>query len=109
MANRNIHLKKNDVVFIIAGKEQGKKGKVLKIFPEKQRIIVEHLNFIKRHTKPNASNRQGGIVEKEGSIHISNALLFCNQCDQGVRIGKKILEDGTKVRYCKKCGELMDK
>ena len=108
MPKKSLKIKKNDIVYVNAGKEKGKKGKILKIYPEQERVVVEHLSFIKRHTKPNAGNKQGGIIEKEGTIHISNVMLVCPQCG-GVRVGRRILEDKSKVRYCKKCGEILDK
>ena len=93
---------------VLAGKERGKIGAVLKVEAEKQRAIVEKVNMVKRHTRPGGSNAQGGIVEKEAPLHISNLMLVCNRCAEPARIGKKILEDGSKVRICKKCGELID-
>ena len=109
MAQRWTQLKKNDVVMVVAGKELGKSGKVLRLLPKKQRLIVEKVNMIKRHSKPNAQLRQGGIVEKEGSIHISNVMILCHKCNAPVRIGKRIMEDGSKVRVCHKCGDVLDK
>jgi large subunit ribosomal protein L24 len=102
-------LKKNDVVMVVAGKEVGKSGKILKFLPKVQRVIVEKVNMIKRHTKPNAQLRQGGIVEREGSIHLSNVMILCHKCNVPVRIGKRIMDDGSKVRVCRRCGELLDK
>ncbi|MBI5788848.1 MAG: 50S ribosomal protein L24 [Candidatus Schekmanbacteria bacterium] len=100
-----MYIKKGDLVKVIAGKELGKQGKVLKTLPKKDRVIIEKINIIKRHTRPTQKNQQGGIIEKEGSIHYSNALLVCSKCNNGVRTGVKILEDGSKVRVCKACGE----
>ncbi len=102
-------LKKNDLVEVIAGKEKGKTGKVLKVLIKKDRVVVEKINFIKRHSRPSGRTKQGGIVEKEAPIHISNVLLICPKCNQGVRLGKKILEDGKKALVCKKCGELIER
>lgn len=104
-----LHVKKNDMVKIIAGKEQGKSGKVLRVFPEKGRVIVESLNVIKRHTRPNQLNPEGGIVEKEAPLSISNVMLVCGSCNQATRTGIRLLEDGIKTRYCKKCNESVDK
>ncbi len=101
------HVRKNDQVAVIAGKEKGKTGKVLTVIPEKQRLIVEKVNFIKRHTRPSATNRQGGIIEKEGTIHISNVMVVCTKCNKPTRIGHRILDDQKKVRACKKCGEIL--
>jgi len=101
------HVKKNDFVMVVAGKEKGKKGKVLNVLSKKNRIIVEKVNFIKRHSRPSAKNRQGGIVEREGTIHISNVMIVCSKCNKSTRIGKKSLQDGKKVRICRKCGEIL--
>jgi large subunit ribosomal protein L24 len=100
-------VKKGDMVEVIAGKEKGKTGKVAKATGKNDRIIIEKLNMVKRHQRPDAKGK-GGIVEKEGSIHISNVLLVCSKCNRGVRVGYKILDDGKKVRVCHKCGELLD-
>lgn len=101
-------IKKNDIVQVISGKQKGEKGKVLVVDREKGRIFVERVNFIKRHVKPSAAHRQGGIIEKEGPIHISNVMVICPKCKLPVKVGKRLLEDGTKVRYCKKCDEILD-
>lgn len=101
-------LKKNDKVMVTSGKEKGKIGTILKLDAEKGRVIVEKVNMVKRHTRPGGIKAQGGIIEKEGPIHISNVRLVCNKCAEPTRIGKNILEDGSKVRVCKKCGELLD-
>lgn len=103
------HVRKNDLVMVIAGKEKGKSGKVLKVLPHKNRVVVEKVNFIKRHSRPTGRARQGGIIEKEAPIHISNVLLLCPKCNQGVRMGKQVLEDGKKTLVCKKCGELIER
>ena len=109
MSIAKLHVKKNDMVKIIAGKEQGKSGKVLRVFPEKGRVVVESLNVIKRHTRPNQLNPEGGIVEKEAPLSISNVMLVCGSCNQATRTGIRLLEDGSKTRYCKKCNESVDK
>lgn len=98
---------KNDVVLVISGNYKGKKGKVLKVFPKQSRVIVEGVNFIKKHTRPTQSNPQGGIVEKEASIHISNLLVICPKCNTPSRTGRKSLEDGKRVRICKNCEEML--
>ncbi len=98
---------KNDMVLVISGNYKGKRGKVLKVFPKKHRVIVEGVNFVKRHTKPTQKNPQGGIVEKEASIHVSNLMVICPKCDTPTRLGRKILEDGKKVRVCMNCGEML--
>ncbi|HPQ59924.1 MAG TPA: 50S ribosomal protein L24 [Syntrophales bacterium] len=100
-------IKKGDIVQVLTGKEKGKTGKVLNILKKKNRVVVEKLNLIKKHQRPDGKGK-GGIVEKEGSIHLSNVTLFCSKCNSGVRTGFKILEDGEKVRFCKKCNETMD-
>ncbi|MBI4532075.1 MAG: 50S ribosomal protein L24 [Candidatus Latescibacteria bacterium] len=102
-----MRIRKGDTVVVLAGDDAGRQGKVLKVFPKRYRAIVEGVNFIKRHTRPNRSNQQGGIVEKEASLHMSNIALICSRCDQRTRIGVKILEDGGRVRVCRKCGEMM--
>jgi large subunit ribosomal protein L24 len=98
---------KNDNVLIISGNEKGKKGKVLKVFPKQNRIIVEGINFIKRHTRPTQKNPQGGIIEKEAPIHSSNVLVICPKCNTPSRLGRKVLEDGKRVRVCNSCGEML--
>jgi large subunit ribosomal protein L24 len=94
---------------VIAGKDRGKQGKVLTVFPKEGRITVERINMIKRHTRPTQKMQQGGIIEREGKMHISNVLLVCTKCDRGVRVGHKYLEDGKKVRVCRRCDEVLDK
>jgi len=101
-------IKKNDRIIVIAGREKGKIGTVLKVDAEKGRVIAEKINMVKRHSKPSASNAQGGIIEKEAPLHVSNLMIMCNKCAESTRIGKRILEDGTVVRICKKCGEAID-
>ncbi len=102
-------LKKNDLVMVIAGKEKGKSGRILKVFSRKNRALIEKINFVKKHTRPSGQTRQGGIVEREAPIHVSNVMVICEKCNLPIRVGKKILDDGKKVRVCKKCGELLDK
>ncbi len=108
MTQQPCSLKKDDKVKVISGKDKGKIGKVLKVVQNKNRLLVENINMVKRHTRPTAQNRQGGIVESEGSIHWSNVMLMCNKCMSPVRITMKRLEDGKKVRTCKKCNEIID-
>ncbi len=108
MEVRKHKIKKNDSVMIIAGKDKGKSGKVLRVVPKKDGVVVEKLNMIKRHMKPGAHSRQGGILEKEAPINISNVMLICSKCTDPTRVGYKILDDGRKVRYCKKCNEVID-
>ena len=101
-------IKKNDNVIVIAGKEMGKTGKVLKLIPKKDRVVIEKINLIKRHARPSRTHK-GGIIEKEGSIPISNVMIVCEKCDKPVRMGKRVLEDGRKVRVCRSCNEVLDK
>ena len=99
-------LKKGDMVKILAGKDKGKTGKILKAIPEKDRIVIEKVNMIKKHKKPDQKTK-GGVVEKEGSIHISKVSLLCNKCNTAVRVKNKMLEDGKKVRICSKCNDVI--
>jgi len=108
MIRDTIQLKKDDKVKVIAGKDKGKVGKVLKINKKKNRILVENINIVKRHTKPNAQNRQGGIIESEAPIHWSNVMLMCTKCIEPVRVKKQTLDDGKTVRICRKCNEIID-
>ena len=103
-----MRLKKNDKVMVISGKEKGKVGKILKIFSEKNRVIVEKVNYIKRHTRPGGKVSKGGIIEKEASLHISNVMPICGKCTDPVRVGAQKQTDGTMVRICKKCGEILE-
>jgi len=98
-------LKKDDVVMVLAGKEKGKTGKILRLLPKKNRVIVEKLQFVKRHTKPTNTAPQGGVIEKEGSIHISNIALFCKKCNIPTRVKAVKLEDKSISRICIKCNE----
>jgi large subunit ribosomal protein L24 len=98
---------KNDNVKILTGKYRGKTGKVLKVYPNQDRIIVEGVNIIKKHTKPSQKNPQGGIVEKEATIQVSNVMIIDPKTSEPTRVGYKILEDGTKVRISKKSGEML--
>jgi len=107
MKHQGYHIKKNDTVQVTAGKDKGKSGKVLRVIPKKDRAIVEKINMIKRHMKPNQQTRQGGILEKEAPIHISNLMLICSKCTDPTRVGYRIIDE-KKVRYCKKCEELID-
>lgn len=102
-------IKKNDTVMVIAGKERGKIGKVLRVLPEENRAIVERLNMVKRHLKPRGPQSPGGIMEKEAALHISNIMPMCEKCNAPVRIGVRQLDDGSKSRSCRRCGELLDK
>lgn len=100
-----VHVRKNDTVVVISGKDKGKTGEVLKVIPKTGRVVVKGVNIVKKHQKPNKENMQGGIVEKEAAINSSKVMLFCEKCKVATRISHKLLEDGAKVRVCKKCGE----
>jgi large subunit ribosomal protein L24 len=100
-----VQIKKGDMVIVKAGKELGKTGKVLHVFTERDRALVEKINIVKKHQRPTQQNQKGGIIEVENPLHVSNLMFLCGKCEKGVRIGKKRLEDGRKVRICKKCGE----
>lgn len=104
-----VHIKKNDQVYVLSGKDRGKTAKVLKVFPDKNRAIVEGLNNIQKHTRPNPQkNIKGGILPKEAPIHISNLMVVCKRCNKRARIGMSVQADGRKVRVCKNCNELLD-
>lgn len=103
-----MHIKKGDTVVVIAGKDKGKKGKVLHVLPKKNRVIVEGLNIVTKHQKPNQQMQQGGIINQEAAIHASNVMLWDKNANQGVRVGYKFLDNGDKVRISKKTGETID-
>jgi len=102
-------IRRNDNVLVIAGRDRGKKGKVHRLYPAQGRALVEGVNRIKRHTKPRGGARQAGIIEREAPVPISNLMLLCTKCNQPTRVGFRFLDDGTKVRVCKKCQEVIDK
>ena len=105
-----MHLKKNDTVQVNAGKDKGKRGRVLSVDLGKNRAVVEGVAYIKVHTKANPQkNIQGGIVERESSIHVSNIQPVCGECGKATKVARKILEDGTRVRHCRKCGGSIDR
>lgn len=101
-------IKKNDNVRVIAGKEKGKSGRVLSIYPVKESLLIEKVNMIKKHMKPTRKYAQGGIIEKEAPVHISNVMLICPKCNKPTRISNSVLQDGRKLRMCKKCREVID-
>jgi len=107
LAKIRIKIRKNDTIKVIAGKERGKTGKIIRIFPARNKALVEKLNLVKRHTKPTAKAPQGGVIEKEAPIDLSNLILFCERCNKPTRPKRKQLEDGKKVRICRKCGEMI--
>jgi len=103
-----VQIRKNDSVMVIGGKERGKTGKVLRVLPDKDTVIIERLNIVKRHSKPRGPQQAGGIVEKEAPIHASNVMFMCDKCNAPVRIGHKLLGDGSKIRICRRCNEAVD-
>ena len=111
MEQRNrVQIRKNDQVKVISGKSLDKVGRVLRVMREKNRVVVEGVSLLKRHTRANPSkNIKGGIVERESPIHISNVMIMCGSCGQATRIGHNILSDGKKIRICRKCGTSLDK
>lgn len=106
--NNKLHVKKDDTVFVISGKDKGKKGRVIVAYPRENRVLVEGINMVKRHTKPSQQNPQGGIIEKEAPIHVSNVMLADPKSGLPTRIGYKTLDNGNKVRIAKRSGEVID-
>ena len=104
-----LRIRKNDTVFVIAGKDRGKKGRVLEVLPKRSRILVEAVNYRKVHQRANRQNPKGGIVQMEGMLDISNVKLVCPRCNKPTRVGYSFLSDGTKQRTCKKCREILEK
>ena len=105
-----LHIKKEDEVVVLAGKDRGKKGKVLRISSGGNRAVVENINMLKRYTRPNPQkNIQGGVVERESPVHLSNLMVICRECGKRIRVAFTRLSDGKKVRECKKCGGTLDK
>ena len=103
-------IRKNDNVLVVTGKDRGKRGRVLKVLRDKNRLVVEGVNFINRHTKPNPQkNIKGGVVKREASLHASNVQLICPECGARTRVGHRLLGDGRKVRFCRKCQGVVDK
>ena len=110
MSRLQTPIRKNDNVVVITGRDRGKRGRVLQLVPAKNRLIVEGVNIVKRHTRPNPrQNVKGGIVEREAPLHASNVQLLCPECGAMARIGKRILGDGRKVRFCRKCDGVVDR
>ena len=101
-------IRKDDTVVVVTGKDRGRKGKVRFAYPEDGRLLVEGVNFIKRHTRARGQVKQAGIIEREAPIHISNVRLLCSKCNHPTHIGSRFLEDGKKVRFCRSCGEVID-
>ena len=110
MSRLQTPVRKNDNVVVVTGKDRGKRGRVLKVLPDRNRVVVEGVNFVKRHTRPNPQrNIKGGIVERESSLHASNVQVVCPECGAPTRIGHQLLGDGRKVRICRKCDGAVDK
>ncbi len=113
MAQAPVHTKKfrvktGDTVEVVQGKEAGKRGKVLRVLAAEERVVVERVNFVKRHVRPSKKTPQGGVIEREASMHISNVKVVCPSCNQAVRVGTR-MEGQDKVRFCKKCNVQVDK
>ncbi len=103
-----MHIRKNDSVMVITGRERGKTGKVLRIVSKKKGAIIERVNMVKRHSRPRGPQQPGGIVEKEAVIPFSNLMIMCDKCNAPVRVGRKVLAEGEKVRVCRRCGDPLD-
>ena len=103
-----MNIKKNDNVIVTAGRDKGKKGNVRYVYPKDERLLVEGINFIKRHTRARGQVRQAGIIERESLIHLSNVMLVCGKCNKPARSGSRSLKDGKRVRFCHSCGEVID-
>lgn len=100
-------IKKNDIVYVLSGRDRGKTGKVFHVYPARNRALVEGINYVKKHARKTKADQQGGIIQKEATIDLSNLALFCKTCSKPVRVGISTLGDGTKSRYCKKCKEVI--
>lgn len=101
-------LRKGDFVQVMKGKDRGKKGRVIRVMPDEGRVLVEGINFVKKHSRPKAIDKQGGIVQMEKPVSIANVMYFCMKCSKPTRLRKKDLQDGSKARYCKRCNELAE-
>src|SRR5690606_17059455 len=106
--NNKLHVKKDDNVIVITGKDKGKKGRVIAAYPRQNRVLIEGVNMVKKHTRPSQANPQGGIIEQEAAIHVSNVMHIDPKSGQPTRIGYKVLDNGKKVRVAKKSGEVID-
>jgi len=110
VARRGLHVKKNDTVVVLAGKDRGRRARVLRVFPVSGRAIVEGVNFMRKHTRPNPQkNVKGGILEREASVDASNLMVVCGECGKPARLGHRRLDDGKKVRTCRRCNGILDK
>jgi large subunit ribosomal protein L24 len=106
-AAMKLRIRKNDTVMVIKGRERGKTGKVLRVIPTANRVVVERLNLVKRHSKPRGAATPGGIIEKEAPLQLANVMLMCERCNAPVRVGIKAAADGAKTRICRRCGEAL--
>ncbi|MGB7947118.1 MAG: 50S ribosomal protein L24 [Candidatus Binatia bacterium] len=102
-----MQIRKNDSVMVISGRERGKTGKVLRVLPKKEAVVIERVNMVKRHSRPRGPQQPGGIVEKEASVRVANIMMMCDKCNAPVRVGRKILADGKRIRICRRCGEAL--
>lgn len=109
MTEPKLSIRKGDRVLVLSGKDRGKKSKVLRVLPRERRVVVEDVNMVKKHTRPTREMMQGGIIDQEAPIHMSNVMLICRHCGQPSRTGTKILEGNRRVRFCKKCQEIVDR
>jgi len=107
--NNKLHVKKDDTIVVITGKDKGKKGRIIAAYPRENRVLVEGINMVKKHAKPTQQNPQGGILDQEAPIHVSNVMLIDPKSGKPTRVGYKVLENGEKVRVAKKSGEVIDK
>jgi large subunit ribosomal protein L24 len=103
-----MNIRKNDNVLVIAGKDKGKTGRVRFAYPKKERLLVEGINFVKKHSRARGAVKQAGIIEREAPIHVSDVMLICSKCNKPARVGARFLSDGRKVRFCRVCGEVLD-
>lgn len=100
-------IKKNDTVYVLSGKDKGKSGRVFRVYPSKDRALVEGINYVKKHARKSQQDQKGGIIQKEMPIHLSNLALYCKNCNKFARVGMNVLADGTKSRFCKRCKEVI--
>ncbi len=103
-----VHVKKGDIVYILNGKDGGKKGKVLDVLPSKHMVLVEGINMTTKHVKPRNQYQQGGLIHQEAPVYADKVMLVCDKCGAPTKVGKKFLDNGSKARMCKKCGEIID-
>jgi large subunit ribosomal protein L24 len=108
MSHVKFRIRRNDIVRVIRGKDRGKVGKVIRVLPDKKKVVVEKVNIVKRHVRPSNVNPQGGIIEKELPIFITNVMIMCDKCNKPVRVGYKVTDGGEKFRYCKNCEEVIE-